>query len=120
MLAVALALFLTTPAHAQDSRRQTLLSLARTLGESHALRQACNGQEDQYWRARMERVIETESDPSTAPELKTAFNAGYAARQDAGCTPGSRAAAARVAARGRDLASSLAAMTPMAEPPAPR
>ena len=32
--------------------RQRLLDLAYTLGESHALRQICQGEGDQYWRSR--------------------------------------------------------------------
>ena len=64
-LVPALAALLLTapsplPAHAQEREpadRQRLLDLAYALGQSHALRQACEGAGDQFWRARMMRLI---------------------------------------------------------------
>lgn len=92
------------------AQRQTLMDLAYVLGRSHALRQACEGRSDQYWRSRMARLITTEApDPAFEAQLETAFNTGYAAAQSAfpRCGPAVRREQARAAARGRDLATSL-------------
>jgi uncharacterized protein (TIGR02301 family) len=68
---------------AQDrspAERQTLLDLAFTLGESHALRQVCEGAGDQYWRARMMRLTEVEkADQAFDAQLRDRFNTGFAA-----------------------------------------
>ena len=49
-------------------QRQVLVDLAYVLGESHALRAACRGAEDQVWRERMSRLLEVEApDDSTFP-----------------------------------------------------
>jgi uncharacterized protein (TIGR02301 family) len=99
-------------AAAQDrgDHRQTLTAMARVLGESHALRQACAGPEDQFWRERMLRLLEVER-PGQAleRELKDAFNAGYADRQRAFeiCDARTRDAESATAARGRALAAAL-------------
>lgn len=101
-------------AAAQDrdpSERQALTDLGYTLGESHALRQACHGEGDQYWRARMRQLIELEApDQGFATRVANAFNAGYASAQAGhpSCTAKARRAAARAAARGRGLAAGLA------------
>ena len=62
-LLVLILSMLPLPAFAQErsiEMRESLVSLARVLGESHALRQACEGGEDQFWRSRMNRLVETE------------------------------------------------------------
>lgn len=102
------------------AHQRTLIELAGVLGESHALRQACEGPEDQYWRARMLRLLEVEAPaPELLADLKGAFNDGYADLRAAftACTPRSRQAEAAAAARGRALARRLtqAVITP---PPA--
>ena len=120
-------------AAAQDRtpvQRQTLADLAYAIGESHALRQACEGDGDQYWRARMIRLIEVESpDQAFDRRLRGAFNTGFSSARAAhpDCDEGARSEAARVAQRGRDLAQRLsqsaaqaASPDPMAEPPATR
>ena len=62
MLAFAAATF------AQDrtpAQRQALTDLAYVLGQSHALRQACLGAQDQFWRGRMLRMVDAEApDPA--------------------------------------------------------
>jgi uncharacterized protein (TIGR02301 family) len=97
-------------AAAPAERAATLTALAETLGQSHALRQACAGPGDQYWRARMMRLIEVEK-PEQALEarLTEAFNAGYAQRRSLfrACSPAARRAEAQSAARGRNLAAQL-------------
>ena len=64
MTILALGAMAAPAALAQDrtpSQRQTLLELARTLGESHALRLACRSTADQRWRNLMQRVVELEA-----------------------------------------------------------
>lgn len=98
------------------AERQSLIDLAYVLGQSHALRQACAGQRDQYWRARMEKLVSTEQpDPAFSRRLAEAFNTGFAAARTAypRCGPGSRRAEAAAAARGEALATGLTA--PVAE-----
>jgi len=113
-LAFAAAVALTTPALAQDrtpTQRQTLVELAYVLGQSHALRQACMGPQDQYWRERMTRLVATES-PDTAfdTRLRDSFNSGFSTSQAQfpSCGPESRTEEARAAAHGKALAASLA------------
>jgi uncharacterized protein (TIGR02301 family) len=112
LLAVALAA--ATPAAAGPPRapaeRQSLVDLAYVLGRSHALRQACAGAADQYWRGRMGGLIAAEApDPGFERQLREAFNTGYAAARAAfpRCGPRARREAVQAAARGRDLAASL-------------
>ncbi|MFT4252340.1 MAG: TIGR02301 family protein [Caulobacter sp.] len=101
------------PASAQDrapAERQRLLDLAYAIGQSHALRQACEGAGDQFWRARMVRLTEVEqADQAFDGQLRDRFNGGYAAAQAAypECGPESRRAERQAALRGRALASKL-------------
>jgi uncharacterized protein (TIGR02301 family) len=110
---ICIALTLATAAGAAERTaedRQTLTDLAYVLGQSHALRQACQGQTDQFWRDRMYSLIHTEQpDQGFERRLKDSFNTGYAAAQAAypACTPSSRRAEARAAERGRALAEGL-------------
>jgi uncharacterized protein (TIGR02301 family) len=112
-LLLALAL-LAAPAAAQErspEMRGALASLTRVLGESHALRQLCEGREDQYWRGRMTRLMETEQpDPELETRLKDGFNAGFAEakRLYPSCGDGARRAQAMSAVRGREIAGRLA------------
>ena len=88
-----------------------MVDLAYVLGESHALRQACDGSDDQYWRARMLELLDAEApDQALKARLGKAFNTGFAAGQAAfpTCDVKSRAEAARIAQRGRTLADKLA------------
>ncbi len=114
--ALVLALAFTAPAHAAErsdaDRETTLNDLAYVLGQSHALRQACQGQADQFWRERMYHLIQTEQpDQGFERRLKDSFNTGYAAAQSTypACSPQSRRAEARAAERGRALVEGLAA-----------
>jgi uncharacterized protein (TIGR02301 family) len=110
LMIIAVASALAGPAWAQD-RSQTVSDLAFSLGESHALRQLCQGDVDQYWRERMQRMIELEApDLADRPPLAERFNDGFrAARgQFALCTVQSRAAERSAAARGKVLAGLLA------------
>jgi uncharacterized protein (TIGR02301 family) len=112
--AAAAGLLLSHPVMAQErspTERQTLVDLAYAIGESHALRQICNGPADQYWRERMAQVTETEvAEAPFAARLNQAFNSGFAARQTqfTACGPDSRKAELVVARKGQALARRLA------------
>jgi len=115
--AALLALALLAPsalALAQDRgpvERQRLLDLAFALGESHALRQLCEGSGDQYWRARMVRLAEVEkADQAFDAQLRDRFNTGFAARQGEfpACDEASRRAEQASARHGQALAARLA------------
>jgi uncharacterized protein (TIGR02301 family) len=110
---LAFALLVTAaPAAAQQpqDRGAALVALAEVLGQSHALRQACAGPSDQYWRARMMRLMDVEQpDERLGARLTDAFNSGYASRRALfrACTPAARRAEAAAAARGRVLTGDL-------------
>lgn len=117
-LLIALVLsFTALPALAQDRTpavRQNLVDLAYVLGEAHALRQACEGTGDQYWRTRMIRMVDAEQpDTSLDRRMREAFNTGFASRQGQyeDCSAATRRAEAAILARGRDLAGRLAQVT---------
>jgi uncharacterized protein (TIGR02301 family) len=101
------------PAFAQErspAERQTLVELAYVLGESHALRQVCNGVGDQYWRGRMRALVAAEQpDAPFARRLADSFNDGFIAGRQANPTCDERAKreAVRAAAKGRELAVTL-------------
>ena len=113
----AFALPAVGPAVAQERappERQTLLDLAYTLGESHALRQACSGEGDMYWRDRMVNMSETEAaDEAFDGRMKQSFNAGFATRQTEfpSCSPASKRAEQAVARKGQALATRLSTIT---------
>lgn len=113
----AFALPAVGPAAAQERappERQMLLDLAYTLGESHALRQACAGADDMYWRDRMVHMTETEAaDEAFDGRMKQAFNAGFATRQTEfpSCSPASKKAEQAVARKGQALATRLSSIT---------
>lgn len=113
VLALIAALALAAPAIAQErspAERQALVDLAYMLGESHALRQACHGAADQYWRGRMIRLVDAEApDAAFEDRLKGAFNNGFAARRTEfpGCGPQTHKAAAEAARRGQAAADKL-------------
>lgn len=113
LLGVVLAALVAAPVLAQerDAReRQRLLDLAYALGESHALRQACEGESDQYWRARMVRLTEVEqADQAFDVQLRERFNTGFAARRSEypTCDDASRKAEQQAARRGQALAQRL-------------
>ncbi|MBX7249550.1 MAG: TIGR02301 family protein [Caulobacteraceae bacterium] len=111
VLTLAAALF-SAPSLAQDrspAARQTLLDLAYVMGQAHALAYACKPG-DQYWRARMERLMALEQpDLAFKVRLTERFNTGFSAMegQFPTCDAAARAQAARVASRGRDLSLQL-------------
>src|SRR6202034_4526669 len=112
-LAGLLALAGAAPAPAQDrspADRQTLVDLAYVLGQSHALRQVCNGKNDFYWRTRMQQLVAAEQpDEPFGRRLADSFNDGFIASRQAfpKCGEASKAEAARVAAKGGELSVTL-------------
>lgn len=116
----ALALFgaFVAPAAGAQERpppeRQSLLDLAYALGESHALRQVCSGDGDQFWRDRMVRVTETEAaDAAFSSRMTQQFNAGFATRQSEfhSCGPASKRAEQAVARKGQSIAGRLGSIS---------
>ena len=97
--AVLIAVALGGAARAQErspAQRQVLTELAMVMGQSHALRQACDGPTDQVWRGWMMRLLQTEAqDDAFDRRMRESFNT---------CSRASRAEAARTARRGGDLA----------------
>ncbi len=94
--------------------RQTLVDLAYTLGRTHALRQACTGAGDQYWRDKMMDLSRTEAaEADFDTRLKNAFNSGFASGQTEfpTCNADSRRAEAASAQKGQGLASQLSAIS---------
>jgi uncharacterized protein (TIGR02301 family) len=106
-------LAMAAPAWAQDrspADRQTLVELAYALGQSHALRQVCNGAKDYYWRQRMQQLVAAEQpDGPFSRRLADSFNDGFIASRQAFpvCNTASRAEAESVAAKGGELAADL-------------
>ena len=115
-LAAPLAVLLVamSPALGQErvpAQRQALVDLARILGESHAIRQACEGPQDQYWRTRMQQLLTVEAaDQGLKTRISMAFNAGYGSGKAlyASCTDAARAEARRIARTAQGLSETLA------------
>jgi uncharacterized protein (TIGR02301 family) len=113
VLALLATALVAGAAQAQDRapiERQQLADLAYVLGESHALRQTCEGRNDMYWRSRMQDMLQVEAaDQGFSNRLTQAFNAGYASgrAEYPYCDPAARAELRRNAQRGRTLAARL-------------
>jgi uncharacterized protein (TIGR02301 family) len=117
VLACLLALS-TLPAAAQEPPIReaplgVLVDLAETLGEAHAIRSVCNGDQDQTWRNYMFSMLNMEG-PTGSPRrsaMTSAFNRGFRTQstRNRSCTPDLPGVEAQIAARGRALAESVAA-----------
>lgn len=100
--------------------RNTLQALARTMGEVHALRAACQGVADQTWRSRMATVMDLEA-PADGPlrrGLIVRFNEGWqagAARWPS-CPGDARTVEASLARTGERLALRMAGLYQPARP----
>lgn len=127
LLGVALAALVASPllasaAWAQErdaGERQRLLDLAYVLGESHSLRQVCEGEGDQYWRARMVRLTEVEqADQAFDVQMRERFNTGFAAGRSEYpvCDGASRKAEQQAARKGQALARKLSQSVRKARP----
>lgn len=114
LIVLGITFAVAAPAAAQERTpqlRQTLVDLAYALGESHALRQACQGEGDQFWRMRMLDMMGAEMpDSGLDARMRDAFNTGYAGRkaEHPTCGLASRRAEVAAAERGRALAGRLA------------
>jgi uncharacterized protein (TIGR02301 family) len=103
----------TAPTLAQErspADRQTLVELAYSLGQSHALRQICTNANDYYWRRRMQQLVAAEQpDGPFNRRLADSFNDGFVASRQAfpACNAASRREAEAVAAKGGELAQVL-------------
>lgn len=97
--AALIVLAIAAPAAAQERgavEQEAIVALSYTLGESHALRQACEGDGDDYWRARMARMAEAEAPGLELDgQMQDAFNRGYASRQGERCSPREQSDVAR-------------------------
>jgi uncharacterized protein (TIGR02301 family) len=125
-IGVLLSALAAAPVLAQEraaDERQRLLDLAYALGESHALRQACQGEGDQYWRSRMVRLTEVEqADQAFDAQLRERFNTGFASRRSEfpTCDDASRKAELAIARKGQALSQKLSqSMRPMPAPGLP-
>lgn len=130
-LALSLILAMTGACPALAARSDDLADLARALGKSQAVREACEGGSDQHWRSQYMRLMDLEKpDEAAAAQVRAAFGAGYAQAKAefADCSPEARAAASAAANEGRVLADRLAgpppapaaSLDPLAEAPPPR
>ena len=102
------------PALAQDrspASRQSLVELAYVLGESHALKQTCEGAANYYWYTRMKQLLDVEaSDQALAARLANTFNTGYAAAQARfpSCDKALKSEMAQLSQQGQTLSDQLA------------
>lgn len=90
---------------------ESLIELAGVLGEAHAARSACAGEDDQTWRGYMQQMLDLEGPSgSNRGALTSAFNQGYRRqiRITPSCSPETRAQEAAIAARGRALSDRIA------------
>ena len=102
-----------TPPPFREAPIDILVDLAETLGEAHAIRSLCNGDEDQTWRNYMFSMLNMEG-PTGSPRrsaMTSAFNRGFRTQssRNRSCTPDLPGLEAQIAARGRMLAESVAA-----------
>ncbi|MDP3739865.1 MAG: TIGR02301 family protein [Hyphomonadaceae bacterium] len=122
LCALALLVCAPLPATAQEAPAQeatgkeapidVLTDLAETLGQAHAIRSLCNGDDDQTWRNYMFTMLNMEG-PSGSPRrsaMTSAFNRGFRTQQGntKSCTPDMPKLEAQIAARGRVLAETAA------------
>jgi uncharacterized protein (TIGR02301 family) len=112
---LAAALGVAAPATAQEEGAgppfETLVQLAGTLGEAHAIRALCSGDSDQTWRNYMQNLLDLEAaDGGKRSALTSAFNRGYRSQSSrhSQCTAELNALEGQIAARGRALADAVA------------
>lgn len=99
------------PPPRSPQERTLLLRLSFELGQVHALRVLCRGEDDQTWRTRMTRMIDVEAaSEADRRQLVARFNDGYLAVQGehAECGTPARDAADRAAQAAAMTADTLA------------
>jgi uncharacterized protein (TIGR02301 family) len=107
-------------ARGSAEHRDTLQALARTMGEIHALRAACQGVSDQTWRSRMATVMDLEA-PADSPlrrDLIVRFNEGWqsGASRWPSCPGDARTVEAGLARTGERLSVRMAGLYQPARP----
>lgn len=90
-----------------------VIALSEVLGKAHAVRVACNGRNDQYWRSYMQRLLDLEAayGGGLRTSMANAFNAGYSTTEAefSACTQDAVAAEKGFASEGQTLANRLSA-----------
>lgn len=111
--AALLAFLLATPASAAPDSKpydDKMMRLSEILGAVHYLRELCGANEGQYWRQRMQDLMEAES-PSALrrAKLSRAFNQGYRSysRTYNTCSPSAQTAITRFLGEGAELSEGL-------------
>ncbi|MGQ0456478.1 MAG: TIGR02301 family protein [Hyphomicrobium sp.] len=87
-----------------------LLRLSEILGAVHYLRELCGANEGQYWRERMQGLMDAESSSALRrARLSRAFNQGYRSysRTYNTCSPSAQTAITRFLAEGAQLSETL-------------
>lgn len=87
-----------------------LLKLSEILGALHYLRELCGANEGQYWRERMQDLVEAEGSTAVRrAKLAKAFNQGYRgySRTYNTCSPAAQEALTRFLAEGSALSENL-------------
>ena len=92
---------------------RNLAELSKVIGAAHAVRVACNGVDDQYWRSYMQQILGLEA-PERGPlreRMVEGFNRGYqqSEARNGRCSANSAQAEAEYAREGRRLSDELAA-----------
>ncbi|WP_300375754.1 TIGR02301 family protein [Henriciella sp.] len=92
---------------------QTVIELSSTLGSAHAIRQLCNGSNDQYWRGYMQRLLSMEAPYQSRmrSSMVDAFNNAFASENSRRqrCDESAVSAEKVYASTGQRLADDLAA-----------
>jgi uncharacterized protein (TIGR02301 family) len=103
----------TAPAAAAPDAKpydDKLLRLSEILGAVHYLRELCGANEGQYWRERMQGLMDSEgSSALRRARLSRAFNQGYRSysRTYNTCSPSAQTAITRFLAEGAQLSEAL-------------
>ncbi len=84
---LSLSVFAACPVNAQSDPSDTfetkLITLAGTLGKTHAIQVLCKGRSDQYWRDQMSEILKLEA-PKDGPlrrKLIGEFNTAYTGQE---------------------------------------
>ncbi|MEO9969477.1 MAG: TIGR02301 family protein [Hyphomonadaceae bacterium] len=92
---------------------RNLTRLSAVIGSAHAVRVACNGVDDQYWRSYMQQILGLEASErgNLRSSMVDAFNRGYqqGERRSSRCTAESARIEAEYAREGKRLSDALAA-----------
>lgn len=112
LCALTVILIATPAAAAPDAKPydDKLMRLSEILGAVHYLRELCGANEGQYWRERMQELVEAEgSSALRRARLSRAFNQGYRSysRTYNTCSPSAQTAITRFLTEGTQLSEGL-------------